>query len=206
MTNDPFETLDNIMDYLSEYPFAVEGINDLKQILSYIPEKIRSKIKIDFTLARGADYYTGFIIEAVISKVNLGAVLGGGRFDNLVEAFSDEDVPAVGMAFGLERILTAMEELNLTDKLDIQPKKILIEDNKALQKEILKCATELRQYYDVSILYGQEVQHHALHYAYHCKFSILLNFKDESTIEVKCAKEYRLNVQSKLLELGYICI
>lgn len=209
VTDDPLESLDNIEDYLCDSPVAIDGINDLKEILSYIPEEIRSRIRIDFTLARGADYYTGFILEAVINNIELGAVLGGGRFDNLVEAFSSESVPAVGMAFGLERILTAMNELKLTEQLNIQPMKILIQDNDFLQKEILKCATELRQYYDVSVLYGQKVHHHSLHYAHHCKFTVLLNFKDATTIEVTSvdnSKEYVSNVQSKLLELGYTCI
>ena len=104
VTEDPFETLDKIQGYLADSNSALEGIQELREILTYIPSKVLSKVKIDFTLARGADYYTGFIIESIINNIELGAVLGGGRFDNLVEAFCDEKVPAVGMAFGLERI------------------------------------------------------------------------------------------------------
>ena len=154
VTEDPFETLNKIQGYLADSNSALEGIQELREILTYIPSKVLSKVKIDFTLARGADYYTGFIIESVINNIELGAVLGGGRFDNLVEAFCDERVPAVGMAFGLERIITAMKELELTDKLEIYPKKVIILDNSELQYDIIKCSSILRERFDVSILYG----------------------------------------------------
>ena len=207
ITDNPLETLDNIEDYLKDCPVAVEGINELKEILSYIPEAMSSKVRIDFTLARGADYYTGFILEAVINNIKLGAVLGGGRFDNLVEAFSSKKVPAVGMAFGLERILTAMHELNLTEKLNIQPKKVLITDNGLLQKEIISCAINLRKNFDVSILYGQEEHHHAVDYARHCGYRVLVDFKSKSTVELTSIGEdlcgYAFLVKDKLSWLGY---
>lgn len=64
-------------------------------------------------MARGADYYTGFILEGVIPGVKVGAVLGGGRYDRLVGNLGGPDLPSVGMAFGLERIMTAMTDLEL---------------------------------------------------------------------------------------------
>lgn len=204
--NEPMATLYSIEKYFKNYPVALEGVNELKEILSYIPEKMKSKIKIDFTLARGADYYTGFIIEAVINNIKLGAVLGGGRFDNLVEAFSDKKVPAVGMAFGLERIITAMEELGLTKQLDIFPKKVLLLDNLKLPKEIITCATCLREELDVSILYGKEDFNYALNYAKNNGFQVLLNLKECNFIEiisldVNC--EYLEKLLFKLANEGY---
>ncbi len=89
---------------------SLHGINELKEIFSYLSDDILEKVKIDISLARGADYYTGFILEGVIHNSGIGAVLGGGRFDNLVSAFSDISEPAVGMAFGLDRIMIAMND------------------------------------------------------------------------------------------------
>jgi len=63
------------------------------------------EIQIDQNLVRGLDYYTGFVFEAISS--NLGAqdaYLGGGRYDNLCKQLGGKDLPAIGMAIGIERL------------------------------------------------------------------------------------------------------
>ena len=65
------------------------------------------------TLARGLDYYTSTIFEIKISNYSAGSVAGGGRYDNLMNQFIQEDVPSVGIAFGFDRIIEAMEENHL---------------------------------------------------------------------------------------------
>jgi histidyl-tRNA synthetase len=109
----PYEVLENATSALSGFPDAESGIAELRKIFGYLDESVRGRVSVDFTLARGADYYTGFILEAVIPGIPVGAVLGGGRYDNLMNAAGGTGEPAVGMAFGLERILTAMEELSM---------------------------------------------------------------------------------------------
>lgn len=64
-------------------------------------------------LARGLDYYTGSIFEVVDSDYSTGSLGGGGRYDNLIGSFTNQTIPAVGFAFGFDRIIEAMEELNL---------------------------------------------------------------------------------------------
>jgi len=67
----------------------------------------------DLSLARGLDYYTGVIFEAVLTEDNqLGSIAGGGRYDNLVGMFSPQDtkIPAVGFSIGIERVFSIMEE------------------------------------------------------------------------------------------------
>lgn len=205
VTEDPFETLNKIQGYLADSNSALEGIQELREILTYIPSKVLSKVKIDFTLARGADYYTGFIIESVINNIELGAVLGGGRFDNLVEAFCDERVPAVGMAFGLERIITAMKELELTDKLEIYPKKVIILDNSELQYDIIKCSSILRERFDVSILYG--VYEDKLLYKNETTYKggIVIQFINTNTVSIKTRSNtnYAMDVKNMLISYGY---
>ncbi|HSX40290.1 MAG TPA: histidine--tRNA ligase [Candidatus Saccharimonadales bacterium] len=71
------------------------------------------KVKFDPTLARGLDYYTGLIFEIEVEGYSVGSVAGGGRFDNLIGMFADKQIPAVGFAFGFDRLIEAMEELNL---------------------------------------------------------------------------------------------
>ena len=205
VTEDPFETLDKIQGYLADSNSALEGIQELREILTYIPSKVLSKVKIDFTLARGADYYTGFIIESIINNIELGAVLGGGRFDNLVEAFCDEKVPAVGMAFGLERIITAMKELELTDKLEIYPKKVIILDNSELQYDIIKCSSILRERFDVSILYG--VYEDKLLYQNETTYKggVVIQFINTNKVIIKTRNNthYVMDVKNILISYGY---
>jgi len=62
-------------------------------------------IKIDHTLVRGLDYYTGFVFEAVSSDLGAqDAYLGGGRYDDLCKQLGGKDLPAIGMAIGIERL------------------------------------------------------------------------------------------------------
>jgi histidyl-tRNA synthetase len=71
------------------------------------------------TLARGLDYYTGLIFEVEISGYTVGSVSGGGRYDKLLGLFGSREIPAVGFAFGFDRVMEAMSELELfPDSLD----------------------------------------------------------------------------------------
>lgn len=67
-------------------------------------------VLFDLSLARGLDYYTGIIYEAVIEGAGLGSVAGGGRYDELVGMFSGKEIPAVGFSIGIERIFAILEK------------------------------------------------------------------------------------------------
>lgn len=69
-----------------------------------------SVLKIDPTLARGLDYYTGPVWEVEVEEPKVGALAAGGRYDHLIGVFGSQSVPAVGIALGLERILTVLED------------------------------------------------------------------------------------------------
>lgn len=100
--------LSNLARFLNGYECASRGIEELRKILSYLDSEVSKTVKLDVFLSRGADYYTGFILEGNIPGIGIGAVLGGGRYDNLVKNLGGPDLPAVGMAFGLDRIIVAM--------------------------------------------------------------------------------------------------
>lgn len=93
----------------SSLPENLSQIIDCAKELG-VDEKL---LKFEPTLARGLDYYTGIIIEVEIKGYEVGSVGGGGRYDNLIGMFADRPVPAVGFAFGFDRILEAMEEQKL---------------------------------------------------------------------------------------------
>jgi histidyl-tRNA synthetase len=93
---------------------ALEG---LKEIQTIYAESLDLGVNADHlacdpTLARGLDYYTGPIFESVLTELpHMGSLSGGGRYDGLVETFSKNRVPATGMSFGLDRIQTALTQL-----------------------------------------------------------------------------------------------
>ena len=72
-------------------------------------------MKFDTSLARGLDYYTGMIFEAVIqggeeSKLGLGSIAAGGRYDDLIGRFSQNQIPSAGGSLGIERIFMILEK------------------------------------------------------------------------------------------------
>ncbi len=69
---------------------------------------------IDFTLARGLNYYTGIIFEAKApAEVKIGSIGGGGRYDDLTGLFGVPNIPGAGISFGVDRIYDVLEEMNL---------------------------------------------------------------------------------------------
>ncbi len=69
--------------------------------------------KVDLSLARGIDYYTGPVFEAIVEEPKIGSVAGAGRYDGLVGSFLGREIPATGMSLGLERILEVIQEFDL---------------------------------------------------------------------------------------------
>ena len=99
---------------------------DIELILGIAQEMgVADEIYFDPTLARGLDYYTDMIFEIEIEGYSGGSVGGGGRFDKLIGMFAGKDIPAVGFAFGFDRLMQAMEELNLFPK-DLPTTKVLV--------------------------------------------------------------------------------
>ena len=72
---------------------------------------VLNKVSFDFSLARGLDYYTGVIYEAVLTDTDrVGSISGGGRYDGLIGMFSGKDIPSVGGSVGIERVFAILEE------------------------------------------------------------------------------------------------
>ncbi len=92
-----------IIDYLTDD--ALDTLNMIKNTFSDDCD-----IKIDHSLVRGLDYYTGFVFEAVSSSLGAqDAYLGGGRYDELCKQLGGKDIPAIGMAMGIERLASLVK-------------------------------------------------------------------------------------------------
>ncbi|HNL63863.1 MAG TPA: ATP phosphoribosyltransferase regulatory subunit, partial [Ferruginibacter sp.] len=98
-----------------------EGIEEVEFVFSHSKN---TNLIIDFTLARGLNYYTGIIFEAKApEEVKMGSVGGGGRYDDLTGLFGVPGIPGVGISFGVDRIYDVLEEMNLfPPNLDISTK------------------------------------------------------------------------------------
>ncbi len=120
-------------------PESLEGLIRLIK-----KEKDGINIKFKPTLARGLNYYTGAIFELAIEGSNLGAIGGGGRYDNLIGIFAGKDIPAVGFSFGFDRVLEAMEELDLFPKNLGDGSVFVAFSSPDLQEKALEIVTKLR--------------------------------------------------------------
>lgn len=96
------------------------GLEELKTVLEGYEENVANRpsqphaaIEIDFSLARGLNYYTGTIIEVKALDVEIGSISGGGRYDNLTGVFGMPGITGVGISFGADRIYDVLTALNL---------------------------------------------------------------------------------------------
>jgi histidyl-tRNA synthetase len=90
-----------------------KGLEELSTLLSLVKTLNITNIKLDLTLARGLNYYTGTIIEVKAVDTPMGSIVGGGRYDNLTGIFGLPNVSGVGISFGADRIYDCLEQLNL---------------------------------------------------------------------------------------------
>lgn len=137
-----FSRPEGVLKLLSNNRHVAIGLADLQEIISYLPEKVMRHCHLDLTLARGADYYTGFILEGVLPESGVGAVLGGGRFDNLVVDLGGTDYGCVGMAFGLDRLAVAMTDREMYPAIMVP--KILVAEAGDVSSETLALVGYLR--------------------------------------------------------------
>lgn len=107
------EKLREVEKLLGSIEQGKKGIEEIEYILDFLSATQAQEIIIDFTLARGLNYYTGIIFEVKAKKVQIGSIGGGGRYDNLTGLFGVNGISGVGISFGVDRIYDVMEELNL---------------------------------------------------------------------------------------------
>lgn len=108
--------LQSIKHLLGNTEAANKGIAELEDILNFYTETagaLAANVEIDFTLARGLNYYTGSIFEIKANDVSMGSIGGGGRYDDLTGLFGVPNIPGVGVSFGVDRIYDVLEELKI---------------------------------------------------------------------------------------------
>jgi histidyl-tRNA synthetase len=113
------EKLDALATRFAGNDAALEGVRNLRQLADTattagIPD---GQIVIDLSICRGLDYYTGTVYETFLTDLpGIGSVCSGGRYDDLTGRYTKQSLPGVGASLGLDRLLAAMEQLNLIDQ------------------------------------------------------------------------------------------
>lgn len=113
------EILDKLLKIEVNNDSYSEGLKELVKVYEYmkmfgIPEK---NIKIDLTITRGLDYYTGTVFETFLNGYeSIGSVCSGGRYDNLASNFTKQKYPGIGLSIGLTRLFYQLNESKLLKK------------------------------------------------------------------------------------------
>lgn len=108
------EKLAKLADLFSESEVGRKGVEELTYILDKLRHcRLQNEVRLDLSLARGLDYYTGTIFEVKALDTPMGSITGGGRYDNLTGVFGQSGMSGVGISFGAERIFDVLEALDL---------------------------------------------------------------------------------------------
>ncbi|MDX1945554.1 MAG: histidine--tRNA ligase [Pirellulaceae bacterium] len=124
-----------------------EGVERLRQILAGakaggVPD---SALAVDVSIARGLDYYTGAIFETFLGNLpKIGSVCSGGRYDNLAGLFTKQELPGIGASLGLDRLLAALEELGMIEKVRTPAPVLIAYFDKDRLADYLRLAAALR--------------------------------------------------------------
>lgn len=131
---------------------SVKGAAAEIDVLARMSEQLASlgyqddRVGIDLSVARGLAYYTGPVFEAVLGDApEFGSVFGGGRYDDLVQRFLGESIPATGASIGVDRLLAALVHLGRVE-LQKTPSKVLVTTfDRSLTDDYLAMNYELRR-------------------------------------------------------------
>jgi histidyl-tRNA synthetase len=141
-------TLTALQSLLAGNSVGEEGVAQLDELIrctnsAGIPE---DRIVLDVSIARGLDYYTGTIYETFLDELrSIGSVCSGGRYDNLAGLYTKQELPGVGASLGLDRLISAMEELGMLEKVSTPAQVFLPFFTANRLADYLRFASELRQ-------------------------------------------------------------
>ena len=147
LSKNPLRILDSkdkkVQEILENAPLLTDFISEsANSLLASIQKTFADQctIEIDKKLVRGLDYYTGLVFEACSSDLGAqDAFIGGGRYDNLAKALGGKDMPAIGLAVGLERLISISSVLRCDEK-----KVIFISSTSNITPLAFKIANKLR--------------------------------------------------------------
>jgi histidyl-tRNA synthetase len=123
------------------------GVAKLKEVLDAVQAAgvPGPRVRLDLSIARGLDYYTGTIFETFLDALpGIGSICSGGRYDNLAQLFTSQELPGIGASLGLDRLLAAMEELGMIEKVSTPAPVLIPYFDKDRLHDYLRLAAALR--------------------------------------------------------------
>ena len=142
------EVLSALEGYLGRNETFDQGFDELSAVARYlsdfgVPEE---NFRVDLTIARGLDYYTGTVYEtAMLDHPEIGSICSGGRYDNLAEYYTDKPLPGVGISIGVTRLFYVLQEQGyLNDDVVTAPADALVLSMTADMAPAIAAATALR--------------------------------------------------------------
>jgi len=124
----PEEILSQLEGMLAGSETGEQGIANLRELFetTHACGLPNDRVRLDVSIARGLDYYTGTIYETFLGDLpEIGSVCSGGRYDNLAGLFTSQQLPGIGASLGLDRMLAALEELGMVES-STTPAKVLV--------------------------------------------------------------------------------
>jgi len=123
---------------------SLDGWNELCNMYDSLKNRGIDNIRINFGIVRGLDYYSGIVFEAFDTTSDLGALVGGGRYDSLPKVFGRDDLGATGVAGGVERIILRLDEQGISCTPSSTTTSVLYV-NDELKPHAIDCASKLRK-------------------------------------------------------------
>jgi histidyl-tRNA synthetase len=138
--------IEQIFDTSTDYfqRSSLDGWNELCNLYDSLKNRGVDNIRINFGIVRGLDYYTGMVFEAFDTTSDLGALVGGGRYDSLPKVFGRDDLGATGVAGGVERIILRLDEQGISCTPSSTTTSVLYV-NDELKPHAIDCASKLRK-------------------------------------------------------------
>ena len=142
----------DVLQKLAEFEFQEEkakiAIGELKLLADSLEAYGRTEIcTYDLSIVRGIGYYDGIVFEGYDEAEEVGAVFGGGRYDGLCKIFGKRDIPATGVAGGVERLMISLEKANLFPRMKPAAKVFIATIQPDANLEAAKLAKQLREKY-----------------------------------------------------------
>jgi histidyl-tRNA synthetase len=162
------ELIDQLKPLIAGSEEGEAGLTQLTQLLAGCQAAGvgAQHIQVDVSIARGLDYYTGMVVETFLDDLpEIGSVCSGGRYDNLASLYTKQQLPGVGASLGLDRLLAAMEELNLLADTTTTAEVLLPYFVADHLNEYLKLASQLRavgqrvEFYPEAKKLGKQLQY-----------------------------------------------
>ena len=123
---------------------GLDGWDELCTLYDSLKDIGIDNIRINFGIVRGLDYYSGIVFEAYDSTSDLGALVGGGRYDSLPNAFGRNDLGATGVAGGIERIILRLDAQGISCTTSNETISVLYV-NDELKPHAIECTSRLRK-------------------------------------------------------------